>query len=377
MARIGNDVAGAAVVDLTVGHKVANKYLLALGAYVEKITVDVDGLGPHVGLLVAPCEIAAAIYADDAGSPGQRLAVTEAAPISHTGAGAGSARAWVDLPVVSISPTDEGLGVRLDDPGYYWIAVSLISGADQCVRLWIAGAGVGGAANDTGLVNPFGTFTVPNQIMAAYATVEFDAPPEPPPPPPPTTGLSLFRDAVQDELGDVAEMLEDDSLLRWINRGRRVLGVYLPTTATLTWAAGASSVALPANFGRFEEVISDPGSAFPQFVQLGTSLRFVNPTSVLAGTATLYYGSRYPDLDFDDLSTMPPAADEAVVSFILARFFSRLASSRSDFKRYAAITGQSGLEVTDFLDLSQQHDQDFRLRREELLAEGPASFYSD
>jgi hypothetical protein len=98
---------------------------------------------------------------------------------------------------------------------------------------------------------------------------------------------------------------------------------------------------------------------------------------VSGGSATLYYGSRYPDVDNNDVSTMPPEADEAVVSFILARFFGRLASSRADFKRYSTITGQNGLELQDFLNLSDEHQRDFEARRDALLVEGAVSFYAD
>jgi hypothetical protein len=189
--------------------------------------------------------------------------------------------------------------------------------------------------------------------------------------------LSDFVDAMKDELGDAETLVRDEQFIRWVNRGRARLGLYQAKAVEIDWADGAASVALPADFARFDRIVPDPGTPLPSFVVLASSVSFLDPTCVTAGGAMLYYGARYPDVAGDTPSTMSGEADEAVLSFALGRFFRRVAATRADFTRYVTVTGQSGIEVTDLLDLATAHDRDFEQAKAELLLAAPATFYSD
>lgn len=189
--------------------------------------------------------------------------------------------------------------------------------------------------------------------------------------------LEDFLEAVEDELGEAAELVRDEQLIRWINRGRTRLGFYRQKTAALSWADGAASVALPADCSRVDRILTTGSNALPPHMILAGTLAFSDPDRVTAGTATLYYGAEWPAVTGSAPSTMPAIADEAVVSYVLARFFKRIAGIRSDFRRYVAITGQNGVDVRDLLDLATDHDRDYERARDDLVIDAPATFFSD
>lgn len=186
-----------------------------------------------------------------------------------------------------------------------------------------------------------------------------------------------FIQAVNDELGDAADLVRDENIARWINRGRARLGLYEPKAAALSWADGATAVDFPADFASFIRLVPDSGTTLIGYALLARSLRFVRPDSVVAGSAVLYYGATYPDVSGSAASTMPPLADEAAVSYALSRFYRRIAANRSDFRRYAAVTGQNGVDVSDLTALADEHLREYEDARSELIETAPATFYSD
>lgn len=191
-------------------------------------------------------------------------------------------------------------------------------------------------------------------------------------------GLEDFLEAIEDELGDAYELIRDEQLIRWINRGRARLGVFQRKSATLTWADAASSVDLPTDFAQLDRILPVAGSrTIPPHTVLSSTIAFLDPSVVMAGSATLIYGARYADVTGSTVSAMPALADEAAISFALSRFFQRLAANRADFRRYVAITGQNGVDVQELVDLAAQHEREFEDARIELLAPAPASFYGD
>lgn len=189
--------------------------------------------------------------------------------------------------------------------------------------------------------------------------------------------LADFLDAIEDELGEAMTLVRDEQLVRWINRGRSRLAYYQQKSATLTWTAGAAYVLLPTDCERVDRILTTPSNYLPQHFILSDRVAFMDPEQVTAGTATIYYGASFPAVTGQDPSTMPAIADEAVVSYVLARYFKRIASTRSDFRRYVTITGQNGVDVRDLLDLATDHDRDFAQAREDLVADAPATFYGD
>ena len=189
--------------------------------------------------------------------------------------------------------------------------------------------------------------------------------------------LEDFREALRDELGDAADLVRDEQLDRWVNRGRSRLGIFESTSATLTWDDEASSVALPSDFGRFDRLVDVAGANIPAYVVLAHTISFLDPRRVRAGSAVLYYGALFTEVSADSPSTMPALADEASVNYAIGRFFRRIAATRADFRRYVAVTGQSGVDVQDLLDLAADHDRRFEEARSELVAASPSSFYGD
>lgn len=204
--------------------------------------------------------------------------------------------------------------------------------------------------------------------------------------------LADFLDAVKDELGDAEQLVRDEQFTRWVNRGRHALGIYQPRVAELTWTANADGVALPPDYSQLQEIVPASGTTIPVFRVVGNKpgggpelgdpppaayLAFIDPSCVSGGTATLYYGVDYPAITGAVASTMPAAADEAVVSYALARFFKRVAASRADFRRYVTVTGQNGIEVADLLELADQHSRDFLDQRAGLAVQAPTTYFGD
>ena len=190
--------------------------------------------------------------------------------------------------------------------------------------------------------------------------------------------LADFLEAIEDELGEAMTLVRDEQVIRWINRGRARLGIYQQKTTDFLWTASASQLELPADFSRFDKLVPIEASrSLPAYDVLGGIIRFREPERVQAGEARLYYGANYPEVTGTNASTMPAIADEAVVSYVLARYFKRIASFRADFRRYVSITGQNGVDVRDLLDIATDHDRDFALARDDFVTDAPSSFYGD
>lgn len=190
--------------------------------------------------------------------------------------------------------------------------------------------------------------------------------------------LEAVRAALRDQLGDAADLVRDDQLDRWFNRGRQRLGLFDLKSAALSWADGATSVALPTDCVDVERLLPvSPLRLLPTHILRRASVEFLDPSSVTAGSATLFYRAEFPDVTSVQPSTMPRLADEAAISFAIARFYERIAGTRADFRRYTAVTGQSGVDVQDLLDLANRHDADFADARQQLTLGSAASFYGD
>ena len=186
-----------------------------------------------------------------------------------------------------------------------------------------------------------------------------------------------FLLAVQDELGDAYDLVRDEHVLRWVNRGRARLGLYEQKVAPISWANFAATVDLPADFAVAGALVPDRGFSLAAHQLTSTQLVFLDPPSVREGTGQLFYGAHYPEVNGEDDSTMPPLADEAAVHYALARYFARIASTRSQFRRYVAVTGQNGVDVQDLLDLARAHDADFEAAKAELAVPPPATFFGE
>src|SRR4051812_38482799 len=194
-----------------------------------------------------------------------------------------------------------------------------------------------------------------------------------------TWALDEFRRAFKDEVGEVQQLARDSAIDRWVNEGQGRLRVYRQRDTPLSWAAGATSVTLPTDFHHEERVAPDYGVTLSPYDVWNGVLRFRHPLDVRAGTGVLFYWGNWPYITGSADSQLPELGDQACLSFALFRFFKRLASSRADYRRYAAIAQGNGVGVDDLATLAEQHYNDFTEARDALedVAAGAARFFED
>jgi len=186
-----------------------------------------------------------------------------------------------------------------------------------------------------------------------------------------------FFDEIGDDLGELARRAE---VLSWFNDGVGRLPARFPKTAVITWAANDTSVNLPADLVSLESIrVADSSYRLPAHQRWGLTLQFLDAASS-AGSATIFYFANYPRVTGSNPSVLSPVGEDACLSYARYRFYRKLAGSRADFRRYATVTGQSGVEVSDLEAIAERHRQDFVDARAE-MEEGellePATFYGD
>lgn len=174
-----------------------------------------------------------------------------------------------------------------------------------------------------------------------------------------------FIDAFAAEVGDeIVKMVEPVEILRWVNRAQTRLGIYLPRVTTIGWSGPGQVTTLPSDFHHPERL--DFGAGSPVAHQwFGGSLVITDRLAV-AANATLYYWATFPKVTGASDSQLPDEGDDACVSYCLYRFFKRLASSRADYRRYATITAQNGVDISELDALSERHFNDFDDARNDL-----------
>src|SRR5690242_20195336 len=173
-----------------------------------------------------------------------------------------------------------------------------------------------------------------------------------------------------DELRE--DLAQEGDVETWLEQALVRIGPYAERIATLNWTSGDAYIDLPSDcvdVGRLD--VTD--GAIPTWDRWGTRIRFRDEATE-DGQAALYYTGYYASPD----DTLDPRADKAhlaCVEYALSRFFRKLASSRSDYRRYATVTGQSGVEATDLRDLADDHERLFENLLEELQVGASSSFY--
>jgi hypothetical protein len=189
-----------------------------------------------------------------------------------------------------------------------------------------------------------------------------------------------FRDAFRSEVGDeVFSMIRPEEVDRWINRAQARLGYYLQKTADLSWQEGDVQIDLPTDFHHAEKWKATDG-CLPNGEVWGGKYVFNSPAFLGGGgTATLLYYADPPAITSSSDSVLPQLGDDGCISYALYRFFKRLASSRSDYRRYATVSNSNGVDISELDSLSEKHLADFNDARE-LIAENrqdALTFYSD
>lgn len=186
-----------------------------------------------------------------------------------------------------------------------------------------------------------------------------------------------FIDSFGSEVGPELESLVDPhEVLRWVNRGQGRLGIYRPKVVPITWPSAATEIVLPADFHHAEKIrFACPA---PQHEWFGASLQLTGD-SVVAGDGKLFYWAYYPKITGNQDSLLPDEGDDALISFSLYRFYKRLASSRADYRRYATITAQNGVDISELDALSERHFSDFDDARNDLqdAVHAPSAFFGE
>lgn len=189
-----------------------------------------------------------------------------------------------------------------------------------------------------------------------------------------------LRDYAKDELGsDLSSLISDTDFDRYINDAIKRLGYYIESSVLLTWDAGDTEVDLPADFVSAESLIGAETVSLPRERRIwGNTMYFQVEGVDSSGSATLFYFADHPTLDADaDVTTLPGAADTALVAFVCYRAYKRIASSRADYRRYSTLVQANGVDVSELASISDQYYAEFLEAKEGLPLRQAATFYSD
>jgi hypothetical protein len=180
--------------------------------------------------------------------------------------------------------------------------------------------------------------------------------------------LSELIGDVEAEVGEPASnLLDERQIARWLNAGQTRLRLRRPRVATIIWEAGDRAVDLPADFASLESIQTDVGSTLGPHRVFGSTLEVLNAQGAYCtGSARLRYFAAWPGITGASDSLLPPAGDEALVSYCLYRFFKKLASSRAEYRRYSTVAGQNGVDINELDALSERHLQDFNEIQDDL-----------
>jgi hypothetical protein len=189
--------------------------------------------------------------------------------------------------------------------------------------------------------------------------------------------IEEMREAFYGELdSNLAEMVEPDQIDLWLNQARAHTRYEHPTTAVLAWSKGNLLVDLPDDFCSLDEIVPSGGASLPTFRVWNGKLRITDPNGAPSdGTATIFYGAIPPKVTGSAKSVMPEVIDQACVSWALSRFFRRLASSRSDYRRYSTIAQGNAADIGQLLTESDRHHGDFLERVDAWRIAEPVSFF--
>jgi hypothetical protein len=188
--------------------------------------------------------------------------------------------------------------------------------------------------------------------------------------------LIAFREEAGEE---IAALVRDPVLERWINQGQARLGYYRQQSASFTWDANDLGFDLPVDFKRPEKLVADYGSAcVPAGTYWNDEYRF-NSRVTSSGSGVIYYWGAFPEITATQDSLLPDIGDDGILSYCAYRFYKRLASSRADFRRYATLTQANGVDISELDALSERYFTDFEDTREALadLIQNPSSFYGE
>lgn len=169
--------------------------------------------------------------------------------------------------------------------------------------------------------------------------------------------LGELRDSFYAELGEeLRVMAEKKDIDRWMNDAAAYMDEHDAQTATITWVAGDFLVTLPSDFVSLDSLDTD--DPLPGYRVWHRKLRFES-AATSDGSATIFYLAEPDRVTASTASTLPDILDQARVFYALARFFRRLATSRSDYRRYSTIAQGNAAEIGDLLAQAERYQADF------------------
>jgi hypothetical protein len=170
-----------------------------------------------------------------------------------------------------------------------------------------------------------------------------------------------FHAEVKLLLGDqLNELIEEGPIDRWVNQGKDQLGARYGKTVDKTWIAADPSFDLPTDFGVLDRIVPLADSALPIGRIFGGKYWFDDPDGASeAGSCRVFYWTQYPDITDTQSFLGQPTEQQAVLSWVLYRFYTYLASSRAAYRRYSTLAGQSVLSVEDLKALANDHLTEF------------------
>ena len=185
---------------------------------------------------------------------------------------------------------------------------------------------------------------------------------------------SFYVDAGLTERDLREELAPEGDVERWLGQARIRIGPYAQKSVRLGWLASDSSVDLPTDCVDIARIDVTQGT-LPPYDKWGLKLAF-RMAATADGVATLYYNAYFGPAG-DESDPRADLAYLAAVSYALSRFYRKLASSRSDYRRYATITGQAGVEAEDLRVLADDHLSEFASVAEEISLGAPSTFYGE
>ncbi len=176
--------------------------------------------------------------------------------------------------------------------------------------------------------------------------------------------LSTLTAAVEESLGDIAEVFETSFIQRNLNSGQARYEPELlrERTTTLTWADDATTATLPTDFAKLDRLM--PSSDYrnvpiPDYTIYAGTMLFRDPECVLAWSGTMLYRAHYPSITDSQDCLLSDTACDGLVSFALHRCYRRLAAGRAEYKRYSTIVGSNAVSVAELEQMAQLHLQDY------------------
>jgi hypothetical protein len=194
-----------------------------------------------------------------------------------------------------------------------------------------------------------------------------------------SASLQDLTDSFFDEIpAELRSVVVPGELARWLNEGRTRLGYYLQKETDLTWVSADRTVALPTDYFRFTELTPDVGTVLPKMRIHGPTIYFIHSDGAASdGTARLLYLARVPVISDSQVSLLTEEGEQAIISFARYRFYSKIAASRSDYRRYSTLLGANAVAMEELDALAAGYLADFQSGQETLPTEEPVTFYGD